>query len=89
MPKKISFSEHALSRLPQRGVTRREVEITINTGERLSAKRGRIAFRKNFSFASKWKNRYHEIKQVTAIVIEEGDTLVVVTIYAFYFGGTP
>ena len=88
MTKKIEFSEHALGRLPERGVTRDEVETTINAGERLSAKSHRLAFRKNFPFAAKWKNRYYEIKQILVIAVEEDNVLVVVTVYSFYFGGT-
>jgi hypothetical protein len=87
MPKKIIFSQHALERLPERGVTREEVEATINTGERINAKSGRTAYRKSFPFAAEWKNRYYDIKQVMPIVVEEGDSTVVVTVYAFYFGG--
>jgi hypothetical protein len=85
--KPIEISQHALERLPQRGITQKEVEIAIRQGERIPAESGRFAFRKNFPFESKWKNRYYEIKQVMPIVVEEGDKLVVVTVYAFYIGG--
>ncbi len=86
--KPIVFSVHTLERLPERGITREEVEATIRTGEKLPAKSGRISYRKNFPFEGKWKNRYYDIKQVMPIVVEEGDRLVVVTAYAFYFGGS-
>jgi hypothetical protein len=88
MSKQIVFSRHVLDRLKERGVTKEEIQTAIQSGERSSAKRGMIAFRKNFHFASEWKNRYYEIKQVMPIVIEEDDKLIVVTVYAFYFGGT-
>jgi hypothetical protein len=86
--KQVVLSQHALERLPERGVTREEVESAIASGERIKAKRGRTAYRKNFPFKDKWKNRYYEIKQVIPVVIEKGDKMVVVTVYAFYFGGT-
>ncbi|MBI2847793.1 MAG: DUF4258 domain-containing protein [Chloroflexi bacterium] len=85
--KKIILSRHALDRLPERGVTKEEVEAAVTSGERIAAKGGRIAYRKNFPFEARWKNRYYDIKQVLPIVIEESDRLVVVTVYAFYFGG--
>ncbi|MDP2916377.1 MAG: DUF4258 domain-containing protein [Dehalococcoidia bacterium] len=85
--KRIVLSKHALEQMPARGATREEVETAIASGERIMAKSGRVAYRKNFSFEARWKNRYYEIKQVMPIVIEEGDKLVVVTVYAFYFGG--
>ena len=84
----IVFSRHALARLSERGITKEEVESAINSGERVTAKRRMIAYRKNFRFASKWKNRYYETKQVMPIVIEKEEKLIVVTVYAFYFGGS-
>ena len=85
--KPIFFSDHALEQMPDRGVTREEVEETIRTGVAAPAKRSRLAFRKNFPFQSEWKGRYYAIKQVMPIVAEEVDRLVVVTIYSFYLGG--
>jgi hypothetical protein len=60
---------------------------TINGGERVAAKWGRVGFRKNFPFEDVWKNRYHETKQVIAVVKEESDRMIVVTVFVFYFGG--
>jgi hypothetical protein len=85
--RQIVFSQHALDRLPERGINRKEVEAAIASGERIRARKGRVAYRKNFLFEAKWKNRYYEIKQVIPIVMEKGDKLLVVTVYAFYFGG--
>jgi hypothetical protein len=85
--KPIIFSRHALDRLPERGVTREEAESAVKSGERIRARRGRVAYRKNFVFEARWKNRYYEIKQVVPVVVEKGDKLLIVTVYAFYFGG--
>ena len=60
----------------------------IQLGEKTHAKLGRLAFRKNFVFEAEWKGRYYETKQIMAIVKEEPERLVVVTVYVFYFGGT-
>jgi len=86
MPR-IVFSKHALDQMPDRGATQQDVEIAINSGERISAERGRLAFRKNLPFESNWKGRYYETKHVMPIVKEENDALVVITVYVFYFGG--
>ena len=83
--KKIIFSEHALLQMSIRGATEDEVKLTINTGEKISAKRGRIAFRKNFAFNSYWKGKFYRVKQVMPIVVEENDRSIVVTVYTFYF----
>ena len=83
----IAFSQHALDHMPARGTTRDEVEETVRSDERLAAKRGRHAYRKNFPYRSEWKGRYYETKQVMPIVVVEGETTIVVTVYVFYFGG--
>ena len=85
--KPIAFSQHALSQMPSRGATREEVEAAIGSGERVPAKHGRQAHRKNFRFRSRWMGRYYETKQVMAVVVEEAERLLVVTVYVFYFGG--
>jgi len=87
--KSVVFSRHALEQMPDRGATQEEVEATIRTGERIPAKGRRIAFRKNFLFQQQWKGRHYEVKQVMPIVVEENDTMMVITVYVFYFGGQP
>ena len=69
------------------GARRPKPKPAILEGERLRAERGRAAFRKNFPFLSDWKGRYYDVKQVVPIVVEEEDSIVVVTVYVFYFGG--
>ena len=86
--KPITFSLHALEQLIRRGATEAEATAAILEGEKLPARLGRIAFRKNFSFLSEWKGRYYEVKQVMPIVSEEEDSIVVVTVYVFYSGGS-
>lgn len=83
----IVFSQHALGQLVDRGATQEEVIKAIQEGERVPAKAGRIAFRKNFPYEKKWKNKFYEIKQVMPIVADERNEFVVITVYVFYFGG--
>ena len=86
--KPIVFSNHALRQMSDRGATVEEVETAIRIGELAPAKGKRLAFRKNFPFGKEWKGHYYEVKQVVPIVTEESDTIMVVTVYVFYFGGT-
>ncbi len=44
----VRFPRHALEQLPGRGANEEKVVAAINGGERVPAKQGRIAFRKNF-----------------------------------------
>jgi hypothetical protein len=85
--KPIKFSQHALDNLFDRGASREETEQTIRTGERFLAKKGRTAFRKNFSYNAMWKGKFYQIKQVMPIVAEESDKFMVVTVYVFFIGG--
>lgn len=84
--KPIVFSRHAKDQLADRGATLREVETAIREGERAPAKRGRLAFRKNFPYRRLWKGVYYEGKQVQPIVVEESHRLIVVAVYVFYIG---
>lgn len=85
--KPIKFSRHALENMFDRGTSRDEAEQAIRTGERFPAKKGRVAFRKNFSHNGMWKGKYYQAKQVMPIVFEEHDRFVVVTVYVFFIGG--
>jgi len=85
--KPIKFSRHALDSMFDRGTSREEVEQAIRTGERLPAKKGRIAFRKNFSHNGMWKGKFYQAKQVMPIVVDEADKFVVVTVYVLFIGG--
>jgi hypothetical protein len=83
--KPITFSQHARLQMAERGADDEEVVQTIRTGEEAPAKRGRLAYRKNFQFERVWGGRTFAIKQVLALVAESPDELVVVTVYTFYF----
>jgi len=87
MVKKIIFSKHSLGQIGDRGATREEVRKAIQEGEKISAKKGRLAFRKNLLFAGIWKGKHYRIKQIMPIVVEEENKFIVVTVYVFYFGG--
>jgi hypothetical protein len=84
--KNIVFSQHALDQLQDRGTSQEEVILAIQEGEESPAKKGRRAFRKNFHFGSKWKDKYYEVKQVMPIIVEENEAIIVITVYVFYFG---
>lgn len=84
--KAIVFSQHALDQIRDRGASQEEVRLAIREGEETPAKKERKAFRKNFHFGSKWKDKRYEVKQVMAIVVDEDEEIIVVTVYVFYFG---
>jgi hypothetical protein len=69
----------------ERGATETEVHTSIRTGQRVPAARGRTMYRKNFTFDSEWREKHYRVKQVAPVVAVDGDRLVVVTVYVFYF----
>jgi len=83
--KPIRFSRHASVQMIERGASEAEVIGAIRDGEQIPAKQGWLGFRRNYPFGSKWGGHTYAIKQVLAIVAEEPDALIVVTVYTFYF----
>ena len=82
---KIAFHPHAVERLPERGGTEEEVQLTVEGGERFPAKRGRTGFRRNFPCGGEWRGRHYETKQIEAYAVEEGDVWLVITVIVKYF----
>ncbi len=83
--KRIEFSNHARVQMTERGAEEQEVIEAIRSGEQVPVKRGRQGYRKNFQYNRMWGGRIYAIKQVLAIVAQEGERIVVVTVYTFYF----
>lgn len=69
----------------ERGATQAEVEEAVRKGSREPAKHEREMCRYNFAFNRKWQGKHYPIKQVAAILKEEADETVVITVYTFYF----
>jgi len=82
---KVEISDHARDRMSLRGATEDEVRAAISEGEPEPAQRSRIMYRRNFVYNSEWSGKVYRTKQVAPVVITEGDRLVVVTVYVFYF----
>jgi hypothetical protein len=81
----IQISQHARDQMDERGATEEEVAAAIEQGESESARRGRTMYKKSFPFDADWRGKRYRLKQVAPVVAGEGDRLVVVTVYVFYF----
>ena len=57
----------------------------IARGERVPAKRGRVAYRHNVQYDHRWSGKFYHIKQVMPIIKDEEGRTVVITVYTFYF----
>ncbi len=83
--KPIVFSRHAREQMKERGADEQEVILAIRSGEQVPAKRGRQSYRRNFQYDRLWGGKTYATKQVLVVVAEDPQTLVVVTVYTFYF----
>jgi len=83
--KLIVFSNHAYDKMIDRGASQHEVIDAILKGSVEPARKGRWLCRKNFPFNSYWRGKFYSVKQVSPLIAEESDHLVVVTVFVFYF----
>lgn len=83
--KPIEFSAHALEKMTDRGASESEVEAAIRTSHPEPARRGRLMFRKNFSYNRTWRGKHYAVKQIAPVITEEADRVIVVTVFVFYF----
>ncbi len=83
--KPIRLTNHAREQCIERGANENEVKTAIEQGSRESAKKGREICRFNFTFGQNWQGNFYAIKQVAAIIKEELDEIVVITVYTYYF----
>jgi hypothetical protein len=81
----IRLTHHARQQCKHRGADEQDVCQAIRLGHREDAKRGRFLYRYNVQFNGLWQGRHYAIKQVAAVVAEEPDAYVVITVYTFYF----
>jgi Domain of unknown function (DUF4258) len=81
----IEFSKHALEQMIERGATEAEVRLAIEQGDTEPAREGRTMHRKNIDFGADWRGRHYRSKQVAPVVAKDGDKLIIVTVYVFYF----
>ncbi|MGB2821146.1 MAG: DUF4258 domain-containing protein [Phycisphaerae bacterium] len=83
--KEIVFSLHALQQIAERGTSQEEVIQAIREGQRQPARAGRHIFRLNLEYNAEWAGKHYGAKQVAPVVVEEGDRVVVITVYTFFF----
>lgn len=85
MEKKIIFTQHSLERISKRGTTKEEVIEAIEFGNRESANGNKIMCRLNLPYNKIWLDTSYPIKQVAPIIVDEGNEIIVITVYTFYF----
>lgn len=79
------FHDHILKRINERGVSRQEVETTINLGKKCDkAKEGCEGKTFVFDYNSYRGKNYYKFKEVTIFYKTAGDTIVLLTVLARY-----
>jgi len=84
--KPIRLSEHAKTRLLQRGATEKEVLECIRQSPRSPLLGGRFSARRVFRFGdiSLVNNEYYRFKTIEPIFADTPDEIVVVTVEVYY-----
>lgn len=76
---------HLKARMDQRGITREEIERTLNEGwEATDAKAGTLGKVMVFPFQVEWEGQFYEEKEVTVYYKLTGEGLVLLTAKARY-----
>ena len=83
--KPIRLTAHARGQAAERGASVSEVREAVVKGSREPAKLNREICRYNFPYGQTWQGKRYPIKQVAPVIKEEGDEIVVITVYTFYF----
>lgn len=83
--KPIRLSRHACENLAFRGATEEEVFGSIRTADWGRSEQGRFECRKDFRFDREWNGKKYATKQVRPIFVDEPATIVVITVYVYYF----
>lgn len=81
---KVVLSNHVRQRLALRGVSEYEVLETINAGTWRPERNVYRRYELEFEFGREWRGKYYSRKKVAAIVAEQGNVLLVVTVYTYY-----
>ena len=80
----IRVDPHTLERAEQRGTNEHEIRETIEKGEIIVAKSGRLGRTKIYEFNQMRNGKFFEQRRVEAFYVIEGNVIVTVTVYVFY-----
>jgi len=83
--KPVRLTRHARLQSAERGAAESEVLQAVKQGVREPVKWGRTLCRFNFPFNRTWQGNWYAVKQVAAVISEEAEEIVVITVYTFYF----
>jgi hypothetical protein len=81
---------HLRARMHQRGITREEIERTLNEGRKASdAKSGTLGRVMVFPYETEWEGQFYQEKEVTVYYKVTDEELILLTVKARYGQGFP
>jgi hypothetical protein len=82
---KVDYHSHLLTRMEQRGISKDEVERTLEVGwEASDAKPGTKGRIWVFEYQQEWQGRFYKEKEVRVYFKDADETLIVLTAVARY-----
>ena len=81
---RLRVDPHTLARAKERGTTPVEIDDVVRTGTPILAKGNRLGRFKVYPFGRLRNGRRYDEKRVEVYFVEDGGTLVTVTVYVFY-----
>jgi len=81
----VTFSSHAKDSMRKRGADADEVLKVIQQVKWIEAKQGRFEAKLDFPYNKVWNKKHYSTKQVNPVFIIEEQTIIVITVYVFYF----
>ena len=80
----LRIDPHTAERARERGATLEEIEDVVRTGTPIRGKKDRLGRFKTYPFGRLLNGKRYEQKRIEVYFIEDGNTLVTVTVYVFY-----
>ena len=83
--KPVIFTRHARSKLSKRGVSEEQVIQTIREAPWRPSVENRLECEMEFEYNAEWNGRFYQTKKVRPVFVEEDDTIIVITVFSFYY----
>ncbi|MEW5900085.1 MAG: DUF4258 domain-containing protein [Acidobacteriota bacterium] len=80
----IIISPHAAEKAASRGTTKREIIEVLRSGSPIAAKYKRSGKAMIFPFSGERLGRFYDHKRVEVFYVQEGNDIIVITVYVFY-----
>lgn len=86
----VDLHPHLRARMHQRGITREEIEQSLNEGREVTdAKPGTLGRVMVFPYEAEWEGQFYQEKEVTVYYKVTDEGLIVLTVKARYGQGFP